>query len=134
MRIIADTNIILRLIKKDDDKQFDAAYKLLKESEEIIIPTYVFCEICWVLSQGYGLKSEALYEEIRLLSESDKVVFVEDEIEAGLAMLSNGGDFADGVNAYAGRKMSKCRAVFASFDRKAIRLLAKQGIPTLLPE
>jgi len=49
-------------------------------------------------------------------------------------MLKNGGNFADGVNAYTGRKMSKGRAVFASFDRKAIRLLAKQGIPTLLPE
>jgi len=134
MRIIADTNLIIRFLKKDNIAQFNAAFKLFKESEEIIIPTHVFCEICWVLSQCYGLKADALFKEIKLLSESDKVIFAEDEVEAGLLMLKNGGDFADGVNAYTGSKMSKGKAVFATFDRKSIRLLAKQGMPTLLPE
>ena len=40
-------------------------------------------------------------------------------------MLDAGGDFADGVMAYEGRRMGA--ETFVSFDRKAVALLAAQG-------
>jgi len=75
-----------------------------------------------------------ILEEIELLIKSAKVNFNEDEIEAGLSMMRKGGDFADGVNAYTGCKMGGDKVAFATFDRKAIRLLFEKGISTLLPE
>ncbi len=52
------------------------------------------------------------------------------EVEAGLAMLDRGGDFADGVIA-ADQGVSQ-RRTFISFDRKAVRLLEAQGYPAIL--
>ena len=46
-------------------------------------------------------------------------------IEARLAMLAAGGDFADGAIAFEGRRRGG--EVFASFDRTAIRLIAETG-------
>lgn len=51
-------------------------------------------------------------------------------VEAGLAMLDAGGDFADGVIAFTGRQMGG--AVFTSFDRRAIALVATAGGETQL--
>jgi predicted nucleic-acid-binding protein len=51
-------------------------------------------------------------------------------VEVGLAMLHAGSDFADGVIAFAGRQMGG--TVFASFDRKAIELVATAGGETYL--
>jgi len=132
MKIVADTNLLVRFIVKDDQKQLDAVYQLFGESEEIILPTHVFCEFCWVLARVYKIKSELILEKIALLTQSHQVVFCEDEVEAGMSILRQGGDFADGVNAYSGKKMATGNVVFASFDRKAIRLLSEQGWPTLL--
>lgn len=50
--------------------------------------------------------------------------------EAGLAVLENGGDFADGVIAYEGRWLGG--DTFVSFDKKAVALLAAQGQPVRL--
>ena len=45
-------------------------------------------------------------------------------VEAGLALLDAGGDFADGVIAYEGNWLGA--EVFVSFDKKAVKLLAAQ--------
>jgi len=132
MKIIADTNLIVRFIVRDDIKQTDAVYKLFADCEELIIPTHVLCEFCWVLAWVYRIATDVVLEKIEMLAQSHKVNVREDEVEAGLAMMRKGGDFADGVNAYAGQKMGSGNMVFASFDRQAIRLLAEQGVPTLL--
>ena len=46
-------------------------------------------------------------------------------VEAGLALLEAGGDFADGVIAFEGRRLGG--TVFASFDRRASELIAANG-------
>jgi predicted nucleic-acid-binding protein len=50
--------------------------------------------------------------------------------EAGLALLDQGGDFADGVIAFEGRSLGG--EVFVSFDKQAIALLQKYHHKTLL--
>jgi hypothetical protein len=59
---------------------------------------------------------------IRSLTESAAVRVDRPAIEAGRAMLAAGGDFADGVIAFEGRRLGG--EVFASFDRTAIELIA----------
>jgi hypothetical protein len=45
--------------------------------------------------------------------------------DAGLAILEAGGDFADGVIAFDGRRLGG--AVFVSFDRRAVALIERSG-------
>jgi len=134
MKIIADTNILVRFMVRDDEAQFNAVCKLFERCEEITIPTHVICELFWVLSAAYKLKNNEILEKIALLAKSRKINLREDEVEAGLLMVRGGGDFSDGVNAYSGCLMASGGAVFASFDRSAVRLLAEQGVATLIPE
>jgi len=46
-------------------------------------------------------------------------------VEAGLAVLDAGGDFADGVIAYEGQWLGA--ETFVSFDKKAVALLIARG-------
>jgi predicted nucleic-acid-binding protein len=46
-------------------------------------------------------------------------------VEAGLALLDAGGDFADGIIAYEGSWLGA--EVFISFDKKAVNLMEAQG-------
>jgi len=46
-------------------------------------------------------------------------------VEAGLAVLDAGGDFADGIMAHEGKWLGG--ETFVSFDRNAVSLLTKQG-------
>jgi len=85
------------------------------------------------LSSAYKLKHDDILQTLEQLLQSRKVNAREDEIAAGLAMARKGGDFADGVNAYNGRLMTSGASVFASFDKQAVRLLAEQGMATLIP-
>jgi len=134
MKIITDTNLLVRFLVRDDEAQFNAVCRLFEKCEEIIIPTHVLCELFWVLSAAYKLRNHEILEKVERLIKSKKVNIQEDEVEAGLHMARGGGDFSDGVNAYSGRMMASGRVVFASFDRQAIRLLTEQGVATLLPD
>ena len=51
-------------------------------------------------------------------------------VEAGLALLSQGGDFADGIIAYEGASLGA--TTFASFNKEAVRHLKKLGQDSLL--
>lgn len=136
MKAVIDTNVLLRfLVKSEADKiQNEAVATLFNEADEIIIPTHVFCELVWVLTSLYKLTTEKIQSVIETLLNSDpKLNIKEDEVEAGIEMLQRGGDFADGVNAYTGRAMTRGKTVFVSFDKKAIRLLNEQGITAMSP-
>jgi len=134
MIITADSSILLRLILRDDYEQFQAVTRLLSRCNLIVIPTHVFREIAWVLSSRYKFSRDAILNEIENLTRVDKVRFRADEVKAGLNLLEKNGGFSDGVIAYTGNLIAKEKTVFASFDRKAVRLLNEQGIAALIPE
>jgi predicted nucleic-acid-binding protein len=78
-----------------------------------------------VLSQGYKIPSSDVAEAIRRLINAANVAVNRSAAEAGLALLDTGGDFADGVIAYEGNWLGA--DTFASFDKKAIKLMEAQG-------
>jgi predicted nucleic-acid-binding protein len=134
VNVVIDTNILLRAVLGDDRQQQHAVTRLFEEADNIIIPTVVLCETVWVLRGSYKIDRQDLGEWINAITESEKVVLADDEVNAGLDMLETGGDFADGVVAYIGRKMSPSdMAVFASFDQTAVRLLSQQGHSAFVP-
>lgn len=62
---------------------------------------------------------------LRVLLAGANVVADDLAVEAGLAHLDEGGDFADGVMAYEGARLGA--EEFISFDRRAVALLQARG-------
>lgn len=134
MIVVADTNIIVRTIANIDDKeQTTAAFLLLARAEKIILPAIVFCEVAWVLRQSYKRSNEFIAQALRFILSTENLVTDREAVQAGLRMLDAGGDFADGAIQHTGSRLADAPTVFASFDRKAVRLLGEQGFATLVP-
>jgi len=125
MRISVDTNVLARAVLQDDPEQCRAARKLLKEASLIAVSLPCLCELVWILRRGAKLAKEDVASTIRALLDTDNVVTNRPAVEAGLALLDAGGDFADGVMAHEGTWLGG--QTFISFDKKAVTLLSKQG-------
>jgi hypothetical protein len=130
VRITADTNVLVRALVQDDPEQAKAATDLLESAELIAIPVPVLCELVWVLRRVYGFAASDCATSIEALMGSSGVAVDRQAVRAGLKLLSAGGDFADGVIAYAGRALGGEQ--LATFDREAARLLSAAGEPVLL--
>jgi predicted nucleic-acid-binding protein len=78
-----------------------------------------------VLRKVYGLQTDDIAAAIRQLLNSASVQVNRPAVDAGLAMLEAGGDFADGVIAYEGSWLGG--ETFVSFDKQAVALLAATG-------
>jgi len=130
MKITADTNVLVRAITGDDVRQSKIAQSELANAEAVVLALPALCELVWVLSQGYKISSADIAEAIRHLVDGENVVVNRPAVEAGLALLDAGGDFADGIIAYEGSWLGA--ETFVSFDRKAVKLLEAQGVPVRL--
>ena len=129
MRLTADTNVLLRAIVADDPRQAKIAQGALRKAERIAVTTTALCEFVWVASRGYRLSSEKIAIAIRALIGSANVEANRPAVDAGLAILEQGGDFADGVIVFDGKSLgADC---FVSFDKDAVKLLKQQGQTTL---
>jgi predicted nucleic-acid-binding protein len=125
MRIAADANVLLRDALQDDLVQARIAKNALDNAELVAIPVAALCEFVWVLRQGYKKPAAEVAGAIRVLMGSSNVVVNQPAVEAGLAILDKGGDFADGVIAYEGHWLGA--EEFVSFDKQAVTLLKSQG-------
>jgi predicted nucleic-acid-binding protein len=125
LRITADTNLLVRAAVLDDPPQAAIAAELLREAEMIVVTLPALCEFAWVLGRGYRWAGPDILGFITTLLSSPSVRVDRAAAEAGLATLGAGGDFADGVIAFDGRRLGG--EVFASFDREAVALVAAQG-------
>jgi predicted nucleic-acid-binding protein len=130
VKITADTNVLVRAMVVDDVSQSRIAQQALEDADMVALSMSALCEVVWVLSAGYKRKPPAIAEALRRLIDSPNVVLNRPAAAAGLAMLDNGGDFADGVIAYEGNWLGA--DVFLSFDRKAVELLEAQGTSSRL--
>jgi predicted nucleic-acid-binding protein len=130
MKITADTNVLVRAITGEDERQSRVAQARLANADMVALAMPVLCELVWVLSQGYKIPSAEIAETIRRLMAGANVVLNRPAAEAGLALLDAGGDFADGVIAYEGNWLGA--ETFVSFDKKAVKLMDAQGKPARL--
>lgn len=130
MRITADTNVLVRAIVADEPKQARLAQSALARADLIAIGPTTLCEFVRVLSRGYGIPTADTAAAIRGLIGSANVEVNRPAVEAGLALLDQGGDFADGIIAFEGASLGG--AMFATFDKDAAKRLKKLGRDTLL--
>ena len=131
MKIVADTNVLVRAVVQDHAAQARAAAKVLAGADMIAISLPSVCEFVWVLRKVYRFRVADIAAAIRALLATANVETDRQGAEAGLRMLEAGGDFADGVIAHEGRWLGG--EVFVSFDRQAVDLLTAQDVPARIP-
>ena len=130
MKITVDTNVLVRGVVRDDESQALVVDKALKEASLIAVSLACLCEFVWVLRRVYSFDSASIAAAVRALSAIEKVAMNRPAVDAGLAVLDAGGDFADGIMAHEGNWLGA--ETFVSFDKKAVSLLTKQGLTARL--
>lgn len=130
MKVTVDTNILVRGAVRDNARQTRAVDKILREASSIAVSLPCLCEFVWVLRRVYHFDHMAIATAIRTLLNTRNMMMNRPAVEAGLALLDAGGDFADGIMAYEGTWLGG--ETFVSFDKKAVTLLTRQGVATRL--
>jgi predicted nucleic-acid-binding protein len=130
MKIAVDTNVLVRAAVRDNAMQTDSATELMGRAEMVAIAVPCLCEFVWVLRSVYRFHPSDIAKAIRTLLTADNVETNRPAVDAGLALLDAGGDFADGVIAYEGRWLGA--ETFVSFDKKAVQMLKEQGVAARL--
>jgi predicted nucleic-acid-binding protein len=125
MNVVVDTNVLIRAAVRDNRDQARIADAVLKNASVIAVTTPCLCEFAWVLRSVYDFERSDVALAMRALASAANVVMDRPTLEAGLAVLEAGGDFADGAIAHEGEWLGGTE--FVSFDRKAVALLTAQG-------
>jgi len=126
MKITADTNLLVRGAVLDDPRQVQLAAKELRDAELVAVPVSALCELVWVLRRGYKKRNSEIAQSLRSLVDSANVAMDRGAVEAGLATLEAGGDFADGAITHEGMWLGA--EEFVTFDKDAVDLLTSQGV------
>jgi|SRR5271166_485773 len=116
---------MIRAAVQDDPRQSRIAARVLRDAETVAVTLPALCEFVWVLSRGYKRAAAEIGSAIRHLIDSAPIAMDRPAVEAGLAVLLAGGDFADGVIAFEGRQLGG--EVFVTFDARAARLIGAGG-------
>ena len=130
MKMIADTNVLIRAVLDDDAVQSRASRLALSSADQIVISRHAFCELVWLLRQRYKMPKGEVVKVIHGYLEADNVITDTAAVQAGLDAMRGGADFADGVIAYEGHWLGG--ETFVSFDKKAVAAIAKQGMKAKL--
>ncbi|HTW79928.1 MAG TPA: type II toxin-antitoxin system VapC family toxin, partial [Terracidiphilus sp.] len=118
MKVIADTNVLIRAVLDDDQVQSRASRLALSSADQVVISRHAFCEMVWVLRQRYKMPMAEIVRAIHGYLEADNVITDTAAVQAGLEAMNAGADFADGVIAYEGAWLGG--ETFVSFDKKAV--------------
>lgn len=101
-KFLVDTNVLIRLIVKDDDAKYNTILKLVERVEKneilLVVPTIVIAECCWLLKFFYKLDKHLVSKYIIDILESENVEPEEDSVINALKIFSEKNvDFADAL-------------------------------------
>ncbi len=122
-----DTNVLLRLVLRDDLEQFQIAQTMIASLDETnpgFINIVTLCEYVWSMRRGLKLSRDGIIEALKALVESRDLI-VEDEelvIETIDIMLESQGEFADIL--IARRNVAHGCHATVTFDRKAAKTVS----------
>jgi len=127
--IAIDTNVLLRLLLRDDPRQSEAASRLMEEmataGEPAFISLVTLVEFVWVLEDTYRINRGDLPVIVRKLLNTAHIT-IEQEDAVRRALESPDGDFSDRIIHFVGAAAGCDRTV--TFDRKFARLAGVQLI------
>ena len=118
--IAVDTNIIVRLLTGDDEKQYRASQDLF-ERNTVFVPDSVLLESEWVLRDAYEFSAAEINGAFRQFLGLPGVRLRDERLVAlALNWHAGGMDFADAMHLVLCQKQS----VLKTFDRQFIRQAA----------
>ena len=132
MRIVVDTNVIVRLFVDDDDEQASRAAAAVAGRDRVALPITALCEAVWVWRSIYRLERSEVRRALLALLEIPSVAVDGPALAASLAFLDAGADFADGVICFQGRALGG--ETFVTFDADAARAARRSGTTALVPD
>ena len=121
-----DTNVLVRYLVQDDDRQFALAKKLvqaaLRAGETLYVPITVILELEWVLRSNFGFDKNQISSAMSSLLASVELTFEsEAAAEVALALYQrNKADFADCVHVALAHAAGE--GPLWTFDRAASKL------------
>jgi predicted nucleic-acid-binding protein len=130
--IALDTNVLVRLLLKDDPAQHAAAEKLLAQPRDYAISVTVMLELVWVL-EGVGYDTNEVADAVTaIISQPNLHVHQADAVAAANSRYRVGADFADALH------HALCAApkhtAFATFDKKFADFAKKRKLqPSVAP-
>jgi predicted nucleic-acid-binding protein len=122
-----DTNVLLRYIVRDDQRQFDTAVMFLgarTAADPVFVSLIVAVELIWVLRRQYRYPREDIRTAIMALMEAAEVVFEDEEYLSALLASFPKGDIADHLIAHCATRAGCSSTV--TFDKVAV-----SGIPSM---
>lgn len=115
--IALDTNVVVRLLVRDDPQQTERAAAMVRDNPLLITAT-VLLETEWVLRSRYRVPRPAIAEALRRLIDLEQLTLDHPTVVArALAWFEAGLDFADALHLAA----SHAARDFATFDRELAR-------------
>lgn len=121
-RIVADTNVLVRLLIRDDVEQWEIANRLFQQHGFLLLTTVVF-ETEWVLRSRYRLEPVLVCELFEDMMKLGSIEFQERErVKQALAAHRLGMDFADALHAGA----TPSGHTFITFDEAFIKRAKQQ--------
>lgn len=127
MSIAIDTNVLVRLLVRDDEAQFAAARRLVDQAEAsgepVLIVLGALLETEWVLRSRYRLDKASIAGTFNALLESSDVEFEHrPTVEEALYVWAQqqGADFTDCLLSARAAHLGRSR--FLTFDTRAARL------------
>ncbi len=122
--IALDTNVLVRFLVRDDDRQAELARRVLqaavREDDACFVSDVVICEVIWVLRRSYKLpKSDVVSLARRLLAARHLTFESRDLLSRALVRYeTRRGDFADYVIGERGRLAGASAVV--TFDKALV--------------
>jgi predicted nucleic-acid-binding protein len=127
MSIAIDTNVLVRLLVRDDEGQYAAALRLVAQAaaseQAVLIVLGVLLEAEWVLRSSYKLKKADIADAFAKLLESSDVEFEHPPtVEEALYVWAQhqNSDFADCLLSARAAHLGRSR--FVTFDARAAKL------------
>jgi predicted nucleic-acid-binding protein len=116
--IAVDTNIVIRLLTRDDEQQYQQAYALFQH-DQIYIANTVFLEMEWVLHYAYKYQPSDIIRAFTMLLGLSNVE-AEDpyRIATALQWHQAGLDFADALHLASSQHCEKLYTFDKSFAKK----------------
>ena len=129
--IAVDTNVLARLLLRDDETQYRKAVRLFGDGRDYTAPPTVMLELVWVLG-SYGYSREEIAAALNSLLELPNFKpKSRAAIGTALSWYEAGTDFGDALHL----AMSNGDDAFVTFDERLVKRAGRSGLvpPVVLP-
>ncbi len=120
--ISLDTNVVVRIVTRDDPEQAEAAREVIQQAERLWLSKTVVLETEWVLRHCYRLSREVILLALwKILGYPPMRVEDHSAVQQALEWYAAGLDFADALHLASSSEAGR----FVTFDRKLAKIARK---------